>query len=270
MLNKLISKDLVIGLTKSRFNKEKVSAACAREKYVKSSFKSKMVSTTQQLELLLMDLCEPMSVQSREGRRQMFVIVDEYSRFTWALFPASKDGTFNMFLIFVKKLKRKLNVQVASIISDHGTKFENASFLEYCEHHEIDHNFSKPRTPQQNGIVEGKNRTLEDIAGTILIGSNLPKSFWVEADNTACYIINRCMIRPLLEKTPSELRKARNINITHLRAFGSKCFVYNNGKQSLGKCDAKRMKESFVGIHHIERLTMCTMRGPHALKKVFI
>ena len=70
--------------------------------------------------------------------------------------------------------------------------------MNYCNEHGISHhNFSAPRTPQQNGVVEKKNRTLEEMAKTMLIASGLPRNFWSEADNTACYILNRVLIRPI-------------------------------------------------------------------------
>ncbi|XP_070032833.1 uncharacterized protein [Nicotiana tomentosiformis] len=71
------------------------------------------------------------------------------------------------------------------------------------------------------------------MARTMLLSSKPPHSFWAEAVNTTCYIINRCMTRPLVEKTPYELLKERKPNVYHLREFGCKCFVHNNGKDSL-------------------------------------
>ncbi|XP_070022758.1 uncharacterized protein [Nicotiana sylvestris] len=71
------------------------------------------------------------------------------------------------------------------------------------------------------------------MARTMLLSSKLPHNFWAKAVNTAYYIINRCMTRPLIEKTPYELLKGRKQNISHLREFGCKCFVHNNGKGSL-------------------------------------
>ncbi|XP_070026701.1 intracellular protein transport protein USO1-like [Nicotiana sylvestris] len=85
-------------------------------------------------------------------------------------------------LISVSQLCDRGN-QLASIRSDHGTEFENAKFAEYCDENGVDHNFSAPRTPQQNGVVERKNRTLEDMEGTMLISSKLPHSFWAEAEH---------------------------------------------------------------------------------------
>ena len=79
----------------------------------------------------------------------------------------------------------------------------------------VKHNFSAPRIPQQNGVVERKNRTLEGMTRTMLIASVLARNFWAEALNTSCYIINRCMIRPILNKTPYKLFKGRKPNIMH-------------------------------------------------------
>ncbi|XP_075086182.1 uncharacterized protein LOC142168906 [Nicotiana tabacum] len=163
-----------------------------------------------------------MRVQSRGGNRYVFVIVDDYSRLIWTIFLATQDEIFDMFVTFVKKLQRNINSYVACIRFDHGTEFENVNFLESYAGNGIDHNFSSPMTLRQNGIVERKNRNLEDMARTMLIGSGLPMTFWAEVVNTACYIINRCMIRPIIDKTPYELLKGRKSNVTHLRTF-SKC-----------------------------------------------
>ncbi|XP_070039292.1 uncharacterized protein [Nicotiana tomentosiformis] len=153
-LNKLVSKDLGIGLPNIKFKEDKVYEDCARGKKVRSSFKSnKMVRTTRTMELVYMDLCGPMKILSRGGKRYVMVLVD-YSRFIWTLFLISKDEAFDMFISFVRKTQNQLGNQLASIRSDHGTEFENAKFVEFCGEHGIDHNFYIPRTSQQNGVVE--------------------------------------------------------------------------------------------------------------------
>ena len=103
LLNKLVSKDLVIGLPSIKYNDGKACDACARGKQVKNSFKLKnCVSTTRPLEMLHVDLCGPMRITSRGGKRYLFVIVDDYSRFPWTLFLASKDASFESFLCSLK------------------------------------------------------------------------------------------------------------------------------------------------------------------------
>ncbi|XP_070008258.1 uncharacterized protein [Nicotiana sylvestris] len=104
-----------------------------------------------------------------------------------------------------------------------------------------------PRTPQQNGVVERKNRTLEEMERTMLIDCGIAKNFWAEAVNTACYLVNRCMIRSLLNKNPYELLNGRMPKLNHLRTFGYKCYVLNNGKDQLGKFDAKSYGRIFLG-----------------------
>jgi len=109
------------------------------------------------------------------------------------------------------------------------------------------HNFSAPRTPQQNGVVERKSRSLEELARTMLNENNLPKYFWVDAVSTACYVLNRVIIRPILKLTPYELFKGRKPTISHLKIFGCKCFVLNNGKSNIGKFDSKVDEGIFLG-----------------------
>lgn len=136
----------------------------------------------------------------------------------------------------------KLNEKIVGIRSDHGMKFENAKFDEFYNEHGIHHNFSSLITPQQNGVFEWKNQTLVDIARTILVDARTSKSFWVEVVNTACYVINRCLIKSTLEKTPCEILNKRKSKLSHLKVFGCKCFVLNNKKGDPGKFYPKVMK----------------------------
>jgi len=135
-------------------------------------------------------------------------------------------------------LQNTKNNNIGSIRSDHGGEFQNEKFSEFqnekfskfCEKMRILHNFSTPRTPQQNGVVERKNRSLEELARTMLTGSSLPKYFWADAANTSCYVMNRVLIRPILKKTPYELFNGRKPNINHLKFFGCSCFfLYRPG-----------------------------------------
>jgi len=77
--------------------------------------------------------------------------------------------------------------------------------------------------------------------------NSLPKYFWADAVNTACYVLNRVLIRLILKKTPYEFFKGRRPVLSHLKVFGCKCFILNNGKESLGKFDAKADEGVFLG-----------------------
>ena len=141
--------------------------------------------------LLHMDLCELLKVQSRNGKKYILVIVDDYSRYTWTRFLRSKAETPEELLVFFKMIQTKLNQVIAGIRFDHGTEFENSKIDQLCMKNGTSHKFFAPRTPQQNGVVERKNRTFVNIARTMIIESNLPQSFWAEAINTACHVTNR-------------------------------------------------------------------------------
>ena len=192
-----------------------------------------------------MDLFGPSRVASLAGNLYVLVVVDDYSRFTWTLFLAHKHDASSAFKRLAKILQNENGCCIKSIRSDHGGKFQNARFERFCEKHGISHTFSAPRTPQQNGVVERKNRSLEELARTMLNESKLPKYFWADAVYTVGYVLNMTLIRPILKKTPYELYKGRKPSVSHLRVFGCKCFVFNNGKENLGKFDAK----SDEGVH---------------------
>ena len=82
----------------------------------------------------------------------------------------------------------------------------------------------------------------------------LPKYFWADAVSTAGYVLNRVLIRPILKKTPYELFKGRKPNLSHIRVFGCKCFIHNNGKDNLGKFDSKSDEGIFWGIQYMVML----------------
>ena len=85
------------------------------------------------------------------------------------------------------------------------------------------------------------------MARTMLIENGLAKHYWTEAINTTNYVLNRCLIRPILKKTPYELFKGIKPNIAYLRSFGCKCLIHNNGMDNLGKFDARSYESIFPG-----------------------
>lgn len=110
-----------------------------------------------------MDLFGPSRTKILGGNYYGFVIVDGFSRFYWTILLVNKSDTFSAFEKFAKISQNKLNTNIISIRSNHGGEFENHLFKQFCEDNGIDHNFSAPHTPQQNGVVERKNRVLEKL-----------------------------------------------------------------------------------------------------------
>ena len=85
------------------------------------------------------------------------------------------------------------------------------------------------------------------MSRTMLYENNLLRYFWAEAVNTACYILNRTLIRPILKKTPYELWKDRKPNLDYFHTFGCRCFIHNNGKDNLENFDPKFDEGIFLG-----------------------
>jgi hypothetical protein len=125
----------------------------------------------------------------------------------------------------LRRAQNKFGLRIKKIISDNGTEFKNSQIEGFLEDESIKHEFSSPYTPQQNGIVERKNRTLLDMARTMLDEYKTSDRFWAEAINTACYSINRLYLHRILKKTSYELLIAKKPNVSYFRVFGSKCFI---------------------------------------------
>ena len=93
------------------------------------------------------------------------------------LFLTNKNDVFLEFQKFCKMVQNEKGLSIIKIRSDHGGKFEKYIFENFCEENGFQHNFSFPRTPQQNGVVKRKNRTLQEMTRTMLCENNLPKYF---------------------------------------------------------------------------------------------
>jgi transposase InsO family protein len=114
---------------------------------------------------------------------------------------------------------------MVKIMSNNGSEFCNTRVEEYCDGEGIKHEFSSTYTPQQNGVVERKNKTLITLARAMLDDYGVSQRFWVEAINTTCHASNRVYLQRLMMKTPYELLVGRKSNISYFRVFGCKCFI---------------------------------------------
>ena len=144
------------------------------------------------------------------------------------------------------KIQREKDYGIVRIRSDHGKEFENSKFEEFCTSDRISHEYSSPITPQQKGVVERKNRTIQECARVMLHAKKLPLYFWAEAMNTACYIHNRVTIRSGTSVTLYELWKGRKPSVKYLYVFGSKCYILAY-RESRRKLDAKSDEGIFLG-----------------------
>nr|GEV40181.1 retrovirus-related Pol polyprotein from transposon TNT 1-94 [Tanacetum cinerariifolium] len=185
-INDLARKDFVRGLPRLKAEKDHLCSACQLGKSKKHTHKPKAENTNLEvLNTLHMDLCGPMRVQIINGKKYMFVIVDDYSLFTWVKFLRSKDETPEVVIKFITQIQVGLNKTIRYVCTDNRTEFVNHTMTEYYERIGIFHQKIIPRTPQQNGVVKRRNRTLVEAARTMLIFSKAPMFLWAEAVATA-------------------------------------------------------------------------------------
>ncbi|GJZ12805.1 retrovirus-related pol polyprotein from transposon TNT 1-94 [Tanacetum coccineum] len=182
--------------------------------------------THSKLELLHMDLCGPMRVASINGKKYILVIIDDYSRFTWVYFLHTKDETPEIIKKFIAQ-----------------AHYEKLGIMQQ---------FSIAQMPQQNGVVERRNRTLVEVARTMLIFSQLPEFLWAEAISTACFTQNRLIIHTMYNKTPYELLHGRKPNVEYVHVFGSLCYPTND-QDDRGKMKPKADNGIFVGYSETSR-----------------
>nr|GEX59547.1 hypothetical protein [Tanacetum cinerariifolium] len=227
-INNLARQGLVWGLPKLKFQKDHLCYACAMGKSKKKSHKPKSEDTNQEkLYLLHMDLCGPMRVESVNGKK-------------------SKDEAPYFIIKFLKMIQVRLKVHVRRIRTDNGTEFVNQTLREYYEQVGISHETSVALSPQQNDVVKRSNRTLIEVARTMLIYARAPLFLWAEAVATACFTQNHSIILLRHGKTPYELLHDKLPDLSYFPVFGALCYPTNDS-ENLRKLQPKANIGIFIG-----------------------
>jgi transposase InsO family protein len=221
-LHKLLKGEHIFGLTNVHFERDRICSACQAGKKVGVHHPHKNIMTTDRpLELLQMDLFDPIAYISIGGSKYCLVVVDDYSRFTWVFFLQEKSQTQDTSKIFLRRAQNEFRFRIRKIRSDNGTEFKNSQIEGFLEEEGIKHEFSSPNTPQQNGVVDRKNRRLLDMARTMLDEYKTLNRSLAEAINTACYSINRLYLHRILKKTLYELLIGKILMFLILGSLGA-------------------------------------------------
>ena len=122
------------------------------------------VQTSKPLELLHINLMGPARVQSLGGKKYILVVVNDFTRYTWIVLFKDKAKAPEKMIRLCKKLQVEKDTMIARIRSDYGREFENTKLATFCNDQGTHQEFSSPKTPQQNGIVERKNRVVQEMA----------------------------------------------------------------------------------------------------------
>ncbi|GJW99781.1 retrovirus-related pol polyprotein from transposon TNT 1-94 [Tanacetum coccineum] len=225
-INLLLKYNIVTGLPKLKFVKDHLCSSYKLGKAKRKSFKTKTTPSSKiRLQILHMDLCGLMRVESFNGKKYVLVIVDDYSRYTWTHFLRSKGETLEVLIDFLKLVQRGLYAQVRIVRTDKGTKFLNKTLHAYFTQEGIEHQTSTTRTPEQNGIVERQNHTLVEAARTMLNAAKVPLFFWAKAIATKCFTHNRSLVIPLHEKTPYHIINGRKLSSRAYKVYNKRTRV---------------------------------------------
>jgi transposase InsO family protein len=172
------------------------------------------MTTTRLLEMLHMDLFGSVAYIIIGGDKYGLIIVDNYSRFTCVFFLQDKSETQEVLKKFLRMSQNKFDAKVKKTRSDNDTELKNTQ-VEDFQVEGIKHKFLAPYTPQQNGVAERKNRTLIEMARTMLHELKTSDRFWAEAIKMVCHATNRLYLHKLLKKTSYELLIGNKPNVSY-------------------------------------------------------
>jgi transposase InsO family protein len=215
-LHKLQNDGHILRLTNIIFEKDRPCRACQARKQVGAHHHAKNIMTTARpMEMLHMDFFDPITYISISGNKYDLVIVDDYSHFTWVFFLQDKSDTQEVLIKFLKRAQNEFDAKVKKIRTDNSTKFKNTQVQDFLDKEGTKHEFLAPYTPQQNGVAEMKNRTLIEMARTMLDEYKTLDRFWVEAINMVCHATNHLYLHKLLKKTFYELLTGNNPSVSY-------------------------------------------------------
>jgi transposase InsO family protein len=227
--------------------KKSICEACLKGKQTREPIpKETDTRATEILHRIHSDLCD--AGESREGYRYYVTFIDDYSRYTEVIPLKRKDETLEAFKKFVARAENETGKRIIRFRSDGGGEFYSKEFIEYCNGKGIAQEKTNPDTPQQNGVAERKNQTLNNKARSMLAEANLTTTFWASAIQYANWITNRSPTRALDDnKTPYELYYNKKPSITALRVFGCKVWV-QIPKKHRAKFDNRTVECVFLGF----------------------
>ena len=199
-----------------------VCEPCMAGKAIRKPF-GKAVRATSPLELVHSDICGPMNVRARHGGTYFITFIDDYSRYGYVYLISHKSEALDCFIRFIKEVENQIERTLKVLRTDRGREYLSEQFKGLCEDKGIQRQLTIPGTPQQNGVAERSNRTL-DMVRSMMAQANLPISFWGDALLSAAYILNRVPSKSVTS-TPYELWIGRKPVLDHLRLWGLAGYV---------------------------------------------
>jgi hypothetical protein len=144
----------------------------------------------------------------------------------------------------------------------------SSDFKEFFDKHGIKREYTILGTPHQNGVVERKNITIQQMSRSMMNEKNIGQTYWVESIHTTIHILNKSYLIPHSDKTPYELWNGIHATIKHFKVFGSKCYIKNNN-ENLGKYDDRTDEGIFLGYATNIKGYRCYNKRLHKLVDCF-
>lgn len=220
--------------------------ACVKGKQHRSVFQTRQQRPTQPGEVFHGDLCGPMECKSLGGAEYFLCFTCDYSRLRFVYFLKQKSETAEKIAEMLSFVKNFFGRSPKAFQCDGGREFDNTAVTQLMKLNGIQFIVTNPYTPEQNGCAERTNRTVVELARTMLLAQGLPKFLWAEAVNTAVYVLNRTGTSRVNGKTPYEVFTGKTVELNKLHIFGTKCFVHIP-KEKRKKWDPKGKAGVFVG-----------------------
>ena len=223
---------------------DQLCEACVVGKKHRDPFpKGRAWRASKPLELVHSDLCY-VEVPSNGGNKYFITFIDDFSRKTWVYILKNKSDACDTLKKFMVYVERRSGYTLKTLRTDRGTEYIVCD--DFLKKQGVKHQMTARYTPQQNGVAERKNRTVMDIVRSMLHCKKLPKSYWAEAVACAVYLLNRCPVKSVRDKTPEEAWSGQKPNLSHLKVFS--CVAYAHVPDQLRKkLDDKAEKCIFVG-----------------------
>ena len=235
-LQYMLDNNLVQGFTVDTKTPKPECVACTESKQTIKPFSKKSEHKTEPGELTHIDLWGKYSITSINGNSYYILFVDDTERFSTTEFLKQKSEATEKVKEYITYLKTHGKIPRAIRI-DRGKEFVNDELQRWCKQNGLEVQMTAPYSPSQNGVAERMNRTLVELARTIIRGC--PEFLWEYAIAHSSYIRNRTYTTSLQNKTPYEIRFKQKPNVSHLREFGSPVWVLLQGLKEPRKMEPK-------------------------------
>jgi transposase InsO family protein len=238
------------GLPQDLQRGDDLCGGCARGKqavapFPKAPFRG-IVKATRALELIHTDLMGPMKTKSAGGAKYILLFIDDYSRYITVYLLKAKSEVPKKFKEYIDTMERRLGARIRYVRSDNGSEYVNRKFAKICLDGGIVHQRTVPYTPQQNGLAERTNRTVMEMARSMMMYREVDAEWWGYAVKCAEYLLNRMTSTVHPDATPIEICFEIVPTLDHARVFGGEGFAYVDAKQRT-KLDPKAFRCMLLG-----------------------